>query len=319
MSSNSFWRCLLCLSSLTGLIDVTSTIENACNDSNDVCEINSNDAKNVNVGFLEKNVNNANVTHFERYGYQFVCYSGVFSPAVFDASGKLQVSPFFPIVENKTIFLDMGCGTGYYGITAVLKGAKYGLGLDVTEDAIENTQANAVLHNLGNEKNRFQVFKSNLFSIFDSNNNNNQNNTSNNSNSNSNENANENKSEMESPIHSVFDIMYFDIPWHASDSTGEFEKLKNEYSGNTQKDKQYTNLFNSVYDIDYRLTSKFLKDAKTHLRKDTGVIYTLLSQSVGDMKLFNKTVKDNGYSQALYQQVSGDSYTAEFWELRVIE
>lgn len=284
-----------------------------CTDDQESCLINGDEdheAKSVNIKLLQENLNADEIMHFEKFGYQFIGYNKVFLPPIWDPLSKFEPKKFFPITKDVTTFLDMGCGTGYHGIISLLKGGKYTLALDINKNAIKNVKDNAVLHGFGDNGNKFQAFNSDLFSILDD--------------------------RSVDITHNIFDIMYFDIPWHNKDDTGLFEHLNDTYSiattndsnsnvsdsnsnNETSKTTTYNNLLKAVFDFDYQMTNKFLKDAKQYLRKETGIIYVELSSSVSDMKKFNQIVKDNGYNKVLYETTGDDLTTVEYWALSIMQ
>ena len=79
---------------------------------------------------------------------KFVLYKHVFSPIFF--KGSSVYVEHLPLKENQSM-LDMGCGCGIIGITALKKyKLKHVLCADINGYAIRNTKRNIKLHNLEN-------------------------------------------------------------------------------------------------------------------------------------------------------------------------
>ena len=100
---------------------------------------------------VEQALENSQIGSFPRFftfqGVRFILYKHVFSPAFF--KGSSVYIEHLPIKENQTM-LDMGCGCGVIGITALKKyNLKYVVCADINGYAVRNTKRNIQLHNLG--------------------------------------------------------------------------------------------------------------------------------------------------------------------------
>jgi len=81
-------------------------------------------------------------------GKEFVVYPNVFSPKYFNDTELFADN--LPIQEGEEL-LEIGPGTGVISILMTYKGAKKVLAVDINPDAVKNTQANIVLHNVGDK------------------------------------------------------------------------------------------------------------------------------------------------------------------------
>ena len=78
-------------------------------------------------------------------GREFTVYPNVFSPKYFHDTELFAEN--FPVRENEEM-LEIGPGTGAISITAIYKGAKKVVAIDINPDAVKNTQTNIELHNM---------------------------------------------------------------------------------------------------------------------------------------------------------------------------
>ena len=94
---------------------------------------------------------------FELGGESFIGLPNVFSPKVFFADAAILEA--FPFKTIKT-FLEIGTGTGYVAVFAVMAGVKKVVATDLNPDAVRNAKINALLHNVSP---RMDVRLGNLF------------------------------------------------------------------------------------------------------------------------------------------------------------
>ncbi len=91
---------------------------------------------------LEQNQNIEGEYCFEFRGRQYIGYPNVYSPVIFPGANK-QTSI---VLHGGEHFLELGCGTGIFSVTAALQGAEQVVAIDVNPDAVLNTLENARLH-----------------------------------------------------------------------------------------------------------------------------------------------------------------------------
>lgn len=82
---------------------------------------------------------------FEVLGKEFVGFPNVFSPKACGENGFFI--DWIPINAGDVV-LEVGCGTGFFPVFAVLKGAAKVLATDINPDAVNNTAENAKLYQM---------------------------------------------------------------------------------------------------------------------------------------------------------------------------
>ena len=80
---------------------------------------------------------------FACMGREFVVLPGVFPPTHFQSTGIF--TQHLPYVRGGS-FLEIGCGAGVTAVTAALEGCARVVASDISEAAVRNTRANAILH-----------------------------------------------------------------------------------------------------------------------------------------------------------------------------
>jgi len=90
-------------------------------------------------------------------GREFIVYPNVFSPKYFSDTELFAEN--IPVKDGEEM-LEIGPGTGAISITAIYKGAKRVLAIDINPDAVKNTEANIKLHKL---EGKVEVRQGNLF------------------------------------------------------------------------------------------------------------------------------------------------------------
>ncbi|MDC8784530.1 class I SAM-dependent methyltransferase [Roseateles koreensis] len=83
---------------------------------------------------------------YECMGRNFVVHEGVFPPTHFQSTGIF--TRHLPYVRGGS-FLEIGCGAGVTAVTAALEGCVRVVASDISEVAVLNTRANAILHGVG--------------------------------------------------------------------------------------------------------------------------------------------------------------------------
>lgn len=83
---------------------------------------------------------------YECMGRSFAVHEGVFPPTHFQSTGIFTRA--LPYVRGGT-FLEIGCGAGVTAVTAALKGCARVVASDISEAAVHNARANAILHGVG--------------------------------------------------------------------------------------------------------------------------------------------------------------------------
>ncbi|CAF2834658.1 unnamed protein product [Rotaria sp. Silwood2] len=103
----------------------------------------------------------------ELAGHEFIVYPNVFSPAVFLLSDNVVETwlHLIKIIKPESI-LEIGSGAGYLAILAALHGANRVTATDITEEAVNNIQANSEKHNL---EHRIRAVCGSVFEPFDKN------------------------------------------------------------------------------------------------------------------------------------------------------
>jgi len=94
-------------------------------------------------------------------GHELIVHPGVFNPAIGHTPPAIIESLIVPAGGD---VLDMGCGTGVFGILALLRGARSALLADKSPAAIVNARANVELHAL---EDRCEVVSSDLYDEID--------------------------------------------------------------------------------------------------------------------------------------------------------
>ncbi|CAF3583200.1 unnamed protein product [Rotaria sp. Silwood1] len=99
--------------------------------------------------------------------HEFIVYPNVFSPAVFPLSDTI-VKTWLHLIRTikPESVLEIGSGAGYLAILAALNGANHVTATDITEDAVNNIQANIEKYNLGD---RMRAVYGSVFEPFDKN------------------------------------------------------------------------------------------------------------------------------------------------------
>ncbi|CAF1152667.1 unnamed protein product [Rotaria sordida] len=126
----------------------------------------------VRDGHIHAQLGIAGTTYNEKHiielgGHEFIVYPNVFSPAVFPLPDHLVKTwlDLIHIIKPESV-LEIGSGAGYLAILAALNGANRVTATDITQDAIENIQANIEKYNLGD---RMQAVYGSVFEPFDKN------------------------------------------------------------------------------------------------------------------------------------------------------
>ncbi len=122
-----------------------------------IFDISRNDMYNRIDTFLCHIQNNQSVREVILWDKQFIQYPNVFPIDKFDDTKFF--SEAIKIQRNED-FLEIGVGAGVTAIIAALYGANV-VGVDINEDAIANSKANAILHNVENST---EFFVSDIFS-----------------------------------------------------------------------------------------------------------------------------------------------------------
>jgi release factor glutamine methyltransferase len=87
----------------------------------------------------------ARVSEFECMGRSFVVHEDVFPPTHFQSTGIFTRSLTYVPGQS---FLEIGCGAGVTAVTAALEGCRPVVASDISEPAVKNTRANAMLHGI---------------------------------------------------------------------------------------------------------------------------------------------------------------------------
>ncbi|MDP5007703.1 MAG: class I SAM-dependent methyltransferase [Glaciimonas sp.] len=87
----------------------------------------------------------AGVSEYECMGRRFVVHEEVFPPTHFQSTGIF--TQHLPYARGKS-FLEIGCGAGVTAVTAALEGCYPVVASDISEPAVRNAQANAILHDV---------------------------------------------------------------------------------------------------------------------------------------------------------------------------
>lgn len=83
------------------------------------------------------------ISEFECMGRRYVVHPDVFPPTHFQSTGIFTQHLPYPL---DGAFLEIGCGAGVTAVTAALSGCRSVVASDISEAAVQNTRANAVLH-----------------------------------------------------------------------------------------------------------------------------------------------------------------------------
>lgn len=168
----------------------------------------------------------------------FVINRGVFSPEVYPET-EFYTKEVLKYIKVGTRFLDMGCGSGVTGVMAADLGAKV-LSVDVNPDAVANAHENSI--RLGVSEN-MTVIESDVFS--------------------------------EVPKGSVFDLVYWNIPFHGTEST------------------QLTSLQRAIFDPGYQSLRKFVSGIKEHTQPGS-VVLVGTSETLGNNNLVHDLFLEEG-------------------------
>lgn len=125
----------------------------------------------------------------ELFGKRFKVKEGVFPPEVYPET-EFYTGEILKYIKPGMKFLDMGCGAGVTGVMVASAGARV-LSVDVNPEAVRNAQENAVA--LGVSEN-MNVIESDVFDKI--------------------------------PENSVFDIIYWNIPFHKTEETAKLSSLQ---------------------------------------------------------------------------------------------
>ncbi|KKU77789.1 MAG: N-methyl-transferase [Parcubacteria group bacterium GW2011_GWA2_47_64] len=106
---------------------------------------------------LEKSKDEAKPYKVMVLGREFIVHPNVFSPKYFHDTALFAEN--LPVQEGEEM-LEIGPGTGAISLTAIYKGAKKVVAIDVNPDAVKNTQANIELHNMAG---KVEVRQGNIF------------------------------------------------------------------------------------------------------------------------------------------------------------
>lgn len=82
-------------------------------------------------------------TSFTCMGREFAVHPGVFPPTHFQSTGIFTRHLPYP---RDGAFLEIGCGAGVTAVTAALAGCAHVVASDISQAAVRNTLANAILH-----------------------------------------------------------------------------------------------------------------------------------------------------------------------------
>ncbi|MEU4657379.1 methyltransferase domain-containing protein [Streptomyces sp. NPDC023723] len=94
---------------------------------------------------------------FTMFGLRWELLPGVFAPVHTDSTELFTAWLPFPVGGR---FLEVGCGTGVTAVMAALAGCAHVTAVDITTDAVRNTEANAARHGVGD---RVRAVHSDLF------------------------------------------------------------------------------------------------------------------------------------------------------------
>lgn len=85
----------------------------------------------------------AGISEYECMGRNFVIHKNVFPPTHFQSTGIF--TKHLPYIRGGS-FLEIGCGAGVTAVTAALEGCSPVVASDISEEAVLNARANAILH-----------------------------------------------------------------------------------------------------------------------------------------------------------------------------